>query len=209
MEFDRDRAREAVQFLVDSPYYTHYTRRMRTLLDKPRSLPYRDEAEVLNELLVIGRQNPKALENLLALAEYKRSDRGSYQRDYMATKRARDRKVTQLEALLRGRDIGLEERRDVLLKQYAVWNKEREAFLAEREIAHRKVNDGTEATWQDRNAYIRAFWELKDAELDGLLQEATKTLAKTTKRKRLVVVEPPNPTVMRSKLLDVLDKRRR
>jgi hypothetical protein len=208
MDYDVHRAKLALEFLTATPYFTHYTKRLKALLARPRALPYRDEAEPLNELLVIGRQSPQALDNLLDAVQFKRSDRSSYQREYMAAKRARERKAIQLESLLRGRDLTLDERQQSLLKQYEIWNKEKEQFLTDRATEH-QAEFGEAPDWMARNAYTKHFWEIKDAELDTLLQEATRTLAKTVTRKRLVVVEKPKATMMREKMLEVLDKRKR
>jgi hypothetical protein len=209
MEYDIQRAKQALEFLTETPYFSHYTKRLKALMGRPRALPYKEEAEPLNELLIIGRQSPQALDNLLDAVQFKRGDRNSYQREYMAAKRSRERKVAQLESLLRGRELKLDERRDLLLKQYDIWNREKDAFLAARSTEHR-AQFNEDPDWQARNAYTKRFWEIKDDELDALLQEATRTLAQTTvKRKRLVVVEQPKATVMREKLLEVLDKRKR
>jgi hypothetical protein len=178
LTYDVARARLAVQFLVDSPYFERNVRRLRSLLTKPRTLPYTGECEFLNELLVIGRQRPESFNRLVELAEYKRDDRGSYQRRFMAAKRQRDRKAIALEELLRGRKLTLDERKDALLKQYEVWNRERAKLLD----AHPDVS------WQGRNELIRHFWDTKEAELDALIEEARKPHA-PRKRKQLVVVE--------------------
>jgi hypothetical protein len=209
MDYNLQRAKQALEFLTETPYFTHYTKRLKTLLGRPRALPYRDESEPLNELLIIGRQNPQALDNLLNAVQFKRSDRSSYQREYMAAKRGRERKVVQLESLLRGRDLSLDERNEVLLKQYEIWNREKEAFLVER-IQQHTEQFGEAPDWLSRNTYTKHFWEAKESELDALLQEATRTLAKgAVKRKRLVIVEKPKDTVMREKMLALLDKRKR
>ena len=74
IKFDVARARQAVQYLVDTNYFSHHLRKLRSTVEKPRALPFKGEAEVLNELLLIGRQNLDAMEKLVALAEFKRDD---------------------------------------------------------------------------------------------------------------------------------------
>lgn len=208
MHYDLSRIREAVQFLVDTPYYAHYTKRLRSLVSRPRAMPYKDDAEVLNELLILGRSNPEALDNLLELAKYKRNGRGDYQRQYMAAQRGRYRKISQLEEVLTGRSLSPDEKKEAITKQYIIWNKDKGEFLSNRAKDH--IDEfGEPPDWNARNTYIRAFWEAKDAELDALLSEATKTLSKTVTRKRLVVVKKDNPTVMAEKLRKVLDARRK
>jgi len=182
---------------VESSYFHHHITKLKNALRRPRSLPFTGESEPLTELLVVGRQNPSALDKLLEIAEYKRDSRNDYQRQYMAAKRTRDRKVIKLESLLRGKDISTDERRKVLLKQYAVWNKEKDEYLAK----------DPEADWAQRNAMIRLFWETKDAELDELIAEAQSVLDKKLPKphkKRTVTVMPPKRTTLR----DAFDRAR-
>lgn len=189
LTYDVKKARQAVQFLVDSPFFDRNVKRLRSLLDKPRTTPYRGETEFLNELLVIGRQRRESFERLVELAEYKRDDRGSYQRRFMAAKRQRERKVIALEELLRGKKLGLDERKDALLKQYEVWNREKEAMLAK----------FPGAEWIKRNELIKQFWDTKEAELDALIAEASKPPV-SRKRKEVVVVEREPASAFGAKL---------
>ena len=182
--YDPNRARLAVQFLVDSTYYRQHVRKLSTAITRPRALPFRDDAEVLNELVIIGRQNAQALTNLLHVAESKRDGRNDYQREYMAAKRQRDRKALLLEELLEGRKLPHDYRVSVLQRQYTVWNKERDQFIA-------ALGD---ASWTERNVQLRTFWERKEAELDELIEEARKRGPVVRKRKRVVVAAPPEPT---------------
>lgn len=194
--YDRERTKQAVQHLVDSSYFSHHLKKLRANIHKPRALPFRGKFEVLNELLIVGRQSQEAFENLIKLAEFKRDhDKSSYQREYMAAKRQRDRKVIVLEEAMTGKKLNLEARRALLLKQYAVWNKERDALL--KAIADRP--------WAERNAAIREFWQRKEHEIDLLQTEAG---AKPVKRFRKYTVDTPKkPTLMREAFSKALDKR--
>ena len=193
--YDRVRARKAVQHLVDTSYFYHHLRKLRSSLERPRALPFKGEFEVLNELLVIGRQSPQAFENLINLAEFKRDgDKNSYQREYMAAKRKRDRKVIALEEAMTGKKLGLDDRRKLLLRQYAVWNRERDAMLE-------SVKD---RSWADRNAAVREFWMTKEHEIDLLQQEASDQPVKRFKKYR--VVAPQKPTMMREAFKKALDR---
>lgn len=201
IKYDTTRARVAVQHLVDTSYFSHHLRKLRSNLPKPRALPFRGEFEALNELLVIGRQSEEAFNNLIKLAEFKRGgeDKNSYQRDYMAAKRKRDRKVIALEETMTGKKLSLEERRKLLLKQYAVWNREKDVML-------RSVQD---KPWAERNAAIREFWERKEHELDLLQTEAGSQPVKRFRRYKVEPApKPTKPTVMREALSKALDKRR-
>lgn len=180
IEYDLARARLAVQFLVDSSYFHHHIKKLRTTVEKPRSMPFKDDAEVLNELLVIGRQNSAAMENLIGVAEFKRSSKNDYQRNYMATKRQRDRKVFELEELMTGKALTQDARTKVLRRQYEVWNKEKTAYL----------KGLGEVAWIERNEATRKFWERKEHELDALIAEA-KASGPIKRKYRVVVPKEP------------------
>ena len=185
ISYDKARAKAAVQFLVDSSYFRHHVTKLRNTVDKPRSLPFKEESESLNELLVIGRQNVQAMENLISVAEYKRGSKNDYQREYMAAKRQRDRKVLQLEELMSGKPVAIAHRKAVLEHQYKVWNKERDRLLQRH----------AESSWTDRNRALKLFWDLKEAELNGLIEEAKQNGPVKRGVKRVVVVkkEPASP----------------
>lgn len=193
IEYNEKRAQAAVQFLVDSSYSVHHITKLRSTVTKPRAMPFKDDAECLNELLVIGRQNLKAMENLIELAEFKRGNKASYQREYMAAKRQRDRKVIELEQQLVGRKLTLDQRNALLQKQYVIWHKERDQLL-------KKFN----GSWVERNALLKDFWATKESEIDQLLAEAKQTLDHVVKRKRVVIVERQPKTVLGAKLKEAL-----
>ena len=160
--YDTDRARQAVQFLAASSYFSKHVLKLRTALRRPRAMPYKGDNEFLNELVVIGRQSKQAFENLVHVAETKRDDRNDYQRQFMATKRRRDRKVIALEELRTGEMLRYDERLRVLTKQYGVWNAEKAAVLA-------RYHD---CSWAERNEHLRVFWEEKERELDEAIEAA-------------------------------------
>jgi hypothetical protein len=164
ISYDLDRAKQAVQFLASSSYFSKHLTKLRTALRRPRALPFKGDTEFLNELLVIGRQSASAFENLVHVAETKREDRNDYQRKFMADKRRRDRKVLELEALLTGVEVSFDERLRVLQRQYQVWNRQKQAMLSE----------CAAMTWAGRNEQVRTFWLAKEDELDELLEEARK-----------------------------------
>jgi hypothetical protein len=185
ISYDKSRAKAAVQFLVDSSYFRHHVTKLRNTVEKPRALPFKEESEALNELLVIGRQNLQAMENLISVAEYKRSNKNDYQREYMAAKRQRDRKVLQLEALMSDKPVAIPHRKAVLEHQYKVWNKERDTLLSRNK----------DLNWTERNRMLKNFWDLKEAELNGLIEEAKKNGPVKRQPKRVVTVkqEPKSP----------------
>lgn len=183
INYDHSRAKAATQFLVDDSYFAGHVRKLRTFVGKPRALPFKDKAEALNELLVIGRQNLQAMENLISVAEQKRDDRNEYQRKFMAKKRARDRIVIAIQEARLGRKMTLDERKDALISQYKAWEHDKNAELARY----------PDATWDERNEIKNQFWEQIDAVLPEVLEEAKIQFAPVT-RKRTVEVKSKKPT---------------
>lgn len=200
VEYNLARAKQAVQYLVDSSYFRHHVTKLRNTVGKPRALPFRDDSEVLNELLVIGRQNLQAMENLISVAEFKRSNKNDYQREYMAAKRKRDRKVLTREELMSGRKLSQTDKTRVLKHQYTVWNKEKDALLQRIKAL----------SWAEKNEQARLFWERKEAEIDALIAEAK--ASGPVKRKYKVDVPKQPSTTFGQKLAQAvrqpIDRRR-
>lgn len=178
--YNHDKARQAVQFLVDDSYFAGHVRKLRNFVQKPRSMPFKDEAACLNELLAIGRQNPQAMENLIDVAEQKRDDRNEYQRKFMAKKRARDNIVIKVQELKLGKKLSLDERKDVLLVQYANWETEKDAEIARY----------PDATWEERNEIKRQFWDQIDTVLPEVLEAAKEEFAPVVRKKKIELVKP-------------------
>lgn len=192
--YDRRRLRQAVQFLVDSSYTHHHVKRLRSTVVRPRSMPFTGDAEVLNELLVVGRQNLSAMESLIALAESKRDSKTDYQRDYMATKRRRERKALLLEELMTGNPVPKSMQPLIIKHQNTVWNRERDALM----------QGLTDMAWAERNERLRQFWATKERELDALIVEAREH--GPIKRKRVVRVAPKPKSEFGKKLAGALDR---
>jgi hypothetical protein len=209
IEFDPNRARTAVQFLVDCGALPQYTKGLRTNVKRPRAYPYKDDAEPLNELLKIGRQDMQVFENLLALAEVKVGSRNDYQRHYVAARRARERMALRLEALIAGKALNADEKRECLYRFYQQWNKDKADYITNREAEFVAEFD-QEPSWQAKNTFAAEFWAQVDTELADLLKEAEETLDKTVKRKRVVLVppKPPKPTAMREAFSKYMSNRK-
>lgn len=175
MNYDLERARQALEYLVKTSYFNQHLERIENLLTNERAQPFTDESELCNELVVIGRQNRLALQNLLDIAKSKRGNKNDYQREFMAAKRKRDRKVIHLEQLITGRALTLDDRRLLLVKQYKIWDKQRTAFLA-------KIGP---VEWEERNAKLKEFWAEREAEIDARATEATTVHAAGEKRQRV------------------------
>jgi len=164
IHYDIKRMRQAVQLLVDTPYFRHHLIKLRSTVLKPRALPFKDKVEVLNELLIVGRQSIEAMENLIQVAEFKRTDRNDYQRVFMANKRKRERKLIALIQARTGQTLSLDERLALLLAYSEAWRLEKEAFLQSLGAM----------TWEDRNAHTAEFWQLIDAEIDDAISDSNR-----------------------------------
>ncbi len=196
IEYDLKKAKKAVQYLVNTTYFGHHLRKIRSSVAKPRAMPFKDEAECLNELLRIGRQNLTAMENLIEVAQFKRDPKINYQKEFMAAKRQREFLAVRLEEMLQGTKMTLDERRMFLLKQTETWNKEKAQYLA-------KMGD---ISWTDKNKAIREFWTQREQDLRQLIEEAQKTQEHFRKHKRVVEVRPPKETAMKSAFKKALTK---
>lgn len=162
IHYDMDRMRQAVQLLVDTPYFRHHLIKLRATVLKPRALPYKDNLEVFNELIVVGRQSIAAMENLIQVAEFKRTDRNDYQRLFMANKRKREKKLIALIQARTGQTLSLDERLAALAAYAEAWRVEKDQFLQSLGAM----------TWEDRNAHTAEFWQLIDAELDDAISDS-------------------------------------
>jgi hypothetical protein len=161
MEYNVERAKAAMNYLVRSQYYAQTWRKVVAAAQRGRSEPFTGEQETLNELVVIGRQNMQALENLYEVVKSKRHDKNDYQRQFMAAKRRRDGKAVKLQEAVGGARMTYEERREFLLSKYAEWHKARDKMLAQT----------PELEWDDRNAKIRDFWDAVERDLDVALRD--------------------------------------
>lgn len=209
MKYDLERARLAVEFLVNARYFPQHVRGLRAAIKKPRALPYKDDEEVLNELVVIGRQSEQAMENLIAVAKFKRKDdRGEYQRKFMKEQRDRWRKVYRLEERVTGRKLGLDERDRLAKEAQAQWLEERDAYIQTR-TEQLRIQHDAEPTHEDRLAFISQFWANKDAELDAMLAEPPAQEHRIKRKKRVVVVQSTeDDTAMKAALKKLIDTKK-
>lgn len=141
-----------------------------------------DEAAVMNPLLALYREDAEAYEKVLALVDDKRKargwpplrsevafDRNEYQRMFMYQKRARERRVADIENMLRPeRDRLIGTKRIEFIRSVSnKWKKRRDELLE----SERKQFGGTLSQDQMRGVLER-FWETIDAELDRQEAEA-------------------------------------
>jgi hypothetical protein len=163
INYDSERTRQAVQHLVDTPYFAQHIRRIESHARDTGPLPFLGGTEVLNELITVGRQNSKALANLLLLVKNKRSNKNDYQREFMATKRRRDRKAIDFEEMILDRKLTPDERRKFLIKKYMEWSAQRERFLS---------TLGS-VDWDYRNSELRSFWQTIENDMDEMTKHMT------------------------------------
>jgi hypothetical protein len=204
-KYNIDTAMKAVQFLVDTPYYSHHCRKIRSSTLKPRALPFKDELAPLNELIIIGRQSMEALELLLELAAFKRDDHNDYQRKFMAQKRKRDKRVIKIEETVLRATLNQDQRRELLVKQYDIWNREKEAYV-NKEIQEYTEQFGEPPGGEQKYTFIREFWEWKDAEL-SMMEERAEVIAHhidKVPRKKVVV----SPSIVEKKLYEIVDRKK-
>jgi len=202
IRYDLSRAKQAVQLLVDVSHFNDYVKTIKKNVARPRALPYKDDKEVINELLIIGRQDMKALDNLIAIAAFKRSapeeKKNEYQREFMAAKRKRDKAMCLLEETLTGRKLTAEKRRMLLLKQYQRWNAEKEKHLS-------LCGD---ISWAEKNAITKDFWYSKDLEIAKAQSEAYAAQVKAASKKKTAPVKVAKQSLVKSALIKAIDKYR-
>jgi hypothetical protein len=209
MKYDLERARLAVEFLVGSRYFPQHVRGLRSAVQRPRALPYKGDEEVLNELLIIGRQSEQAMENLIAVAKFKRDDdRGEYQRRFMKEQRERWRKLFKLEERATGRKLTLDQRDQLAKEAQSQWVEERDAYIAAR-TAQYKIQYDVDVTFENRLGFIAQFWENKGKELDAMLAEPPSQEHRIKKKKRTVVIQTPeDDTAMKLALKKLIDRQK-
>lgn len=175
---------QAVNFLVLDPSAPQHFDALRSLL-KVAALPvqFTGDLSLLNPLVELYRDDRDAFQRVLDLVDNKRShqgwpplqerqtdfDRNEYQREFMHQKRARERRIAEIENMSRperDRLIGTA-RLEFMRRQSNVWKKRRDALLE----ASRKAQGGT-LSKEQTNKLLSQFWEQIDAELDEAETEA-------------------------------------
>lgn len=171
---------------------THYNL-LESLLGLPVDTPVKltDEAEMLNALLELGREDRDAYGRVMELVDRKRVERGwtpllkpepqgfnrnEYQRDFMYQKRQRERRAVEIENMLRpARDklIG-NDRLEFMRRTSARWKESRDKMMT----AARQASGGTLSKDQV-SAILKAFWERVDRELDEAEAETMRKIRGT------------------------------
>ena len=174
IEYDLKRAKLAIQYLVNATFSAHHIRKIWTAVKKPRSMPFKDDMEHLNELIKVGRQSEQALNNLLELVQFKRGDAAAYMREFMRAKRARDAKYLALWQLENGKKLDREEQRQILIEKYFEWHAKKRDFL----------EPYGAISYEERNALYKLFWTGIDKELDTKLEKVNDAFISFNQNKR-------------------------
>ena len=172
--YDLKRAKLATQYLVNATFSSHHIRKIWTAVGKPRSLPFKNDLEHLNELVLIGRQSVQALKNLLELVEFKRDDAAAYMREFMRAKRARDSKYILLLEYEKGEKFTQTEKRQILIEKYFHWNEEKRRFL------ERQGN----LSYEEKNAALKLFWVEQERGLDEKLTRIREAVESWSQNRR-------------------------
>lgn len=173
VEYDIPRATAAVQFLVDDPYAVARYKALRKAITQPRRLPYKDDAEVLNELIKTGRQSPVALEKLIAVVEFKRNfNDTSYMATFMAESRRRVKEALFVQQTVAGVTFSHEERYEAERKVKAQWTTEKYSFMEEALLEYQAATGEDKLPHDQKLELSKAFWAKVDAELIGMRERA-------------------------------------
>ena len=136
-------------------------------------------ASVLNPLIDLRKRNPEGYDSVLALIEKKRMDAGfdplvteasersydktEYMREFMNSKRERERRAAEIENLIRPDREKLRgtPRIEFMRRQSAIWKTERDRFLQAAQGVH-----GEGLSMEKRKAAISRFWIAVDSDLE-------------------------------------------
>lgn len=186
--------------LVNSKEFMHRVRQLKEVIANWDRTPmlFGGKLEPLNALIDVGLLKPKALDDLIALAERKRkevpaSKRIDYQRQLMREKRERLQKAVRLEELVRGVPLRGGARTKYMHDVQVRWMNQRADY----------IRSQGELTWKARNEAAARFWMQVDERLEHDLAEATAVLGRPPmKRKRVVVVDHPKPVTALSRAFE-------
>ena len=119
--------------------------------------------EPLNELVLIGVQNQRALRNLRQMVTYKKRNRDDYQRNLMEIIRRVGRKALLVEEFFAfsAKPFDMQDRREFFVRQQALWGASKACFIAGRDAS----------TWDKRCELVREFWQTVETDLDETIRQ--------------------------------------
>lgn len=198
---DKSKLVEAANYLIESDTYTATMREIMLIIRDWGTLQcrYSGERECLNALVELGLEDMGKLQRVVDLIDSRRKTgpsmrRTQYQAEYMAQRRARAAKAMQIEALVRGKPLSPDEKRDCDKRVHDAWAKRKQAFLTEQRAA----------SYDDRLAATELFWEQIDRELEEQLQVAMAAPVVHRKAKRVVKVEHEPKTAFGKQIREAL-----
>ena len=200
LTYDVERARRAVQYLVTYSYGKSKIRKLRNVVTLPRSMPFKGEEEVLNELLVIGRQCELAMENLIALALHKRPEPNEVSAVTMSQRRRREAIAINYLRVMTGVKFTLDEAKEKASQLQSQWQQEKVVYIKQKLIEHRIAHDKEMAAVGRNYTLSQAFWGMKDEELARMKDETRRILEQRAANKsRLTVVRAKDETSLEEK----------
>lgn len=161
MHYDVNRAKSALNRLVDSPYYSQTWRKIEAATRHKNTGMFAGKDEDLNELVSIGVQNRKALSNLKKILFSKIKTKNDYMRDFMMRKRRREALAILVRQKINGSHMDLQERAAFLRMKHAQWEAEKAAVLKEY----------GDISWERRNELIAAYWDDLERRMKVMLNE--------------------------------------
>ena len=167
---DRAKIVEAINILIQCERYAKLVNELTGILEtwSEHPMAYAGKLSPLNALLDVGLESRAAFERLIKLAESKRrlrpkQRRQDYQRELMATRRARLAKAIDLETLLHGEMDAAAKDKFTKAIQFR-WSAARDKF----------IKGKGELTWDQRNEATQQFWAEIDAKLNSNLENERK-----------------------------------
>ena len=158
---------EAINFLIQSPTYTHRIREITDIIERWSTHPsaYEGELQFLNSLIDVGLENRDAFERLVSLIDSKRKlvpeiKRIDYQRDLMRQRRARMAMAMEVHVLSGNTLASAEDKKLFAATTQARWSEARDAFIQAR----------GSLSWKERNAAAQEFWDKVDRQLDNIIK---------------------------------------
>jgi hypothetical protein len=153
MEYNVHRAAYALNHVLDSQEFFQTWEQIDCAV-KRKDLAVFDgdfELEPLNELVSIGVQSRRALQNLRQMVTYRKRARDDYQRNFLENIRRIERKALLVEEFFAfsTKPFDIQDRREFFARQHALWGASKACFLAARDAS----------SWDKRCKLIREFWQ--------------------------------------------------
>lgn len=207
LEYNVQRATQAVQYLVEYEYASAKIKKLRSCVKRARVMPFKGDEEMLNELLVVGRQSEDAMEKMISIVLYKRKSQNAKQASFMSTKRWRFKMVIGAYEAITNEKLTIEQAQEKLVEASERWNLERDQHVALCKLEYAR-SFRTAAGWQQKNKFIKDYWETLQMTLQQAFDEATKIKQQRAANQQTMVVvkKPIDSLAQKKRVQDELDK---